>query len=107
MFGSSLVFWFLSPFLYVINTILTILSRHSKTVSNIIIKARLIQDVIRQSPPPSYQSATKTDQTLLRVRALEGTLQKRESELSAKSLSLDRREKQLDVSEENLNKRTD
>src|SRR3954468_22639039 len=102
MFGSSVVFFFLNPFFFLINAFLTLLSRRSKTVSNTIVKAQLIRDVIRHSPPPSYQSATKSDQTLLRLRALESSLQKRETELSAKSLGLEKREQQLNISESNL-----
>ncbi|KAF3937507.1 hypothetical protein ABW19_dt0204162 [Dactylella cylindrospora] len=101
----STILFFLWPFLYVAHAILTLLSRRSKTAYSIIVKAQLIRDVILQSSPPSYQSATKSDQSLLRLRSLEVSLQRRESELLIKCAALDKRQHDLEAERNALHQR--
>ncbi|KAK6510315.1 hypothetical protein TWF481_005031 [Arthrobotrys musiformis] len=95
----------LSPFFCIANAILALLTRRSKTAARILLKAQLIRDILLQSPPPSYQSATNIDQNAARLRAFEAALQKRDRELASKSQAVETQQRQVEIDRDALQTR--
>ncbi|KAJ6260789.1 hypothetical protein Dda_5018 [Drechslerella dactyloides] len=110
LFAATLrasVNFFLSPLFFVINIVVTFFSRRSKTAASVIVKTQLIRDIILQAPPPSYQSSVKSGHSgnVVRLRILENSLQKRESDLTIRLLALERDRHHLDINRDAFAKR--
>ncbi|EWC48008.1 hypothetical protein DRE_02587 [Drechslerella stenobrocha 248] len=101
----SAINFFLSPLFFVVNVVFGFFSRRSKTAANAVLKAQLIRDIIFQAPPPSYQSTVKPSQSVARIRVLESSLQKRESDLASRSLALERDRHLLEIKRDTFAKR--
>ncbi|KAF3906757.1 hypothetical protein AA313_de0204253 [Arthrobotrys entomopaga] len=101
----STVLFLLAPFFYVANAVLALLSRRSKTAAGLIVKAKLIRDVIFQPPPPPYQSTTKADQDAARLRMLDASVRRRESELVVKTHALERKQQHIEAERQDLDRR--